>query len=368
MPRESQGNPIAVLTAARSWGGIERSIMNLSNEFLRQGFAVDLVLVGGGEVPYPDHLSEHVRIVDLNTRSSLRGVIALGGYFHRRQPAAALIAKHAALSLALRSKRWLRPNVPLYMSVRGTLRRNRRWQRRVRRQYPRTDGVVAISRGVAKDLTEFFGIDTDKVRVIYNPVVTPNFFERAARTPAHGWLKEEPRSEPVVLSAGRLVEAKNYPMLIQAVAKVRSTRPCRLLILGEGPQRPLLEQLIREHKLEGVVDLPGWTDDPLCDMARSDVFVLSSDHEGLGNVLIEAMAAGTPVVSTDCPSGPREILQDGALGSLVPTGDVDALADAIRRALDQPLDADTLKAGATRFRSDVIALQYLELMGLAETS
>jgi len=142
------------------------------------------------------------------------------------------------------------------------------------------------------------------------------------------------------LSIGRLTKAKNYSTLIEAFAKVRQQRDVRLAILGNGEERPSLEGLVRRLGLENDVWLPGFVDPPYPYLARASVFVQSSIWEGFPTVIVEALAFGVPVVSTDCPSGPREILENGRFGELVPVGDVEALADAIRRALDVPHDPD----------------------------
>jgi glycosyltransferase involved in cell wall biosynthesis len=169
------------------------------------------------------------------------------------------------------------------------------------------------------------------VEVIFNPVITPALLEAMTAPPPHPWFAES--WPPIVLGVGRLRHQKNFPALIDAFAAVKRVRDARLVILGEGPERAALESRVRAHGLEHSVALPGFVDNPYACMARAAVFVLSSAWEGLPTVLIESLAVGTPVVSTDCESGPREILRDGALGALVPVGDVHALARAITRVL-----------------------------------
>jgi glycosyltransferase involved in cell wall biosynthesis len=172
------------------------------------------------------------------------------------------------------------------------------------------------------------------VQVIYNPVIMPGMKARARQVPDHPWFRAgEP---PVVLGIGRLTRQKDFPTLIRAFAGVRRQRPVRLIILGEGEDRAALDTLVTELGLGDDVALPGFRDNPLGYLSASALFVLSSAWEGLPTVLIEALAAGTRVVSTDCPSGPREILQEGRLGTLVPVGDVPALAAAMSAALDCP--------------------------------
>lgn len=207
--------------------------------------------------------------------------------------------------------------------------------------YPWADGFVAVSQGVADDLRRFAQLPEVKVHTIYNPVVTDELLASAARTPEHPWLA--PGEPPVILGVGRLVGQKDFATLVRAFALVRRTRSAKLIILGEGDKRPELEALVTELGLSDEVSLPGFVDNPFAYMARADTFVLSSRHEGLPGVLIQAMACGCKVVSTDCPSGPREILNNGSLGALVPVGDAGALAEAIVATLDKKGD-EGLKA------------------------
>ncbi|NLO89188.1 MAG: glycosyltransferase, partial [Clostridia bacterium] len=188
--------------------------------------------------------------------------------------------------------------------------------------------VVAVSQGVADDLVKTTGLMRELIKVIYNPIVTPELLEKAKESIGHPWFK--PGQPPVILSAGRLTAAKDFPTLIHAFARVRAERLARLMILGEGEERPNLESLVRELGLESDVSMPEFVENPYAYMARAAVFVLSSAWEGFGNVLVEAMAVGTPVVSTDCPSGPAEILEGGKWGKLVPVGDVEKLAKALK--------------------------------------
>lgn len=171
----------------------------------------------------------------------------------------------------------------------------------------------------------------------------------------------------MILGAGRLTHQKDFPTLIRAFAAIDPARGLRLMILGEGPQRGALESLVRELGLSERIALPGFSPNPFAAMARARLFVLSSAWEGLPGVLIQAMACGTPVVSTDCPSGPREILSDGRYGPLVPIGDAAALAVAIAAALEQPIARERLMSRAADYRLEPVTRRYLEVMGLDPT-
>ena len=213
--------------------------------------------------------------------------------------------------------------------------------------YPAADFVYAVSNGAARDLAERTGLPRDGVETIYNPVVTEALRAQVAESVSHPWYREgEP---PVVLGVGRLEPEKDFATLIRAFAEVRSKMPARLLILGDGRERRGLQALVRKLDVAADVELAGFVANPSAHMARAGVFVLSSAYEGLGNVLIEAMHAGCPVVSTDCPSGPSEILEGGRHGSLVPVGESSALADAIVRSLEGPRESDRLRARAEAF-------------------
>ncbi len=215
----------------------------------------------------------------------------------------------------------------------------------LQRVFPAACHVVAVSRGVAANFIETVHVPPGRITTIYNPVVTPGLARLAEEEPDHPWFGDG--RPPVVLGAGRLATEKDFPTLIEAFRRVQAKRPCRLLILGEGPMRGELESRVRALGLEAHVALPGWMENPYAFMARARLFVLSSRHEGFGNALVEALACGCPAVSTDCPPGPAEILEDPTL--LAPVGDPEALAQVMLRALARPVDSAMLRATAARY-------------------
>ena len=204
-------------------------------------------------------------------------------------------------------------------------------------------------------------IPAESIQTIYNPVVTADLLNQAQAPIEHPWFAAgEP---PVILGVGRLHPQKDFATLIRAFAIVRQKRPARLLILGGEPaEKQKLEALIHELQLEQDAQLFGFTDNPYAFMARAAVFALSSRYEGFGNVLVEAMATGTPVVSTDCESGPAEILENGKYGILVPVSNPGALAEALLATLEKSLDLDILQKRAQEFTNEKIAAQYLHLI------
>ncbi|NLG84439.1 MAG: glycosyltransferase [Firmicutes bacterium] len=330
---------VALFLPSLRGGGAERVMVNLAQGFAAQGLKVDLVLAKA-EGPYLSQVSPEVRVVDLKVSRVLACLPGLVRYLRQVRPQALLSAMDHANIVALWARKLARVSTRIVVSVHSTpsmatlhakTLRGRLMPLWVRPFYPWADAIVAVSHGVAEDLIRFIGFPREKVQVIYNPVVTPELFAKAHEHLDHPWFV--PGEPPVVLSVGRLTPAKDYPTLIKAFALVCKERPARLMILGEGEERPTLEALIKELDLTQYIALPGFVENPYKYMKRAACFVLSSQWEGLPTVLIEAIALGVPVVATDCPSGPREILEGGRLGTLVPPGDVIELACAIQEVL-----------------------------------
>jgi glycosyltransferase involved in cell wall biosynthesis len=231
--------------------------------------------------------------------------------------------------------------------------------RLIRWAYPRADAVVAVSQGVASDLVEVCGIAASHVHVLNNPVVTPETARMRSEPVDHPWLRDP--TLPVVLAVGRLVPQKDFGTLLEAFALARRSRAARLVILGEGPLRAELEATVRRLDVAADVDLPGFCANPYAAMAAADVFVLSSAWEGSPGVLIEAMSCGTPVLSTDCPSGPRQILDGGRWGRLVPVGDAQAMANGLVDAVDGRVPPPPTESWAA-YEQDLVVGTYLDLL------
>ena len=238
--------------------------------------------------------------------------------------------------------------------------RSGRLRQRARRSYPFADFVVGISRGTTAELEGIPGMERDRIHTIYNPVVSADLDRKARESPHHPWLDDRPC--PVILAIGRMRKVKDFSTLLRAFARLLVQRPARLIVLGEGRLRPTLRSLAQELGVAEQVDFPGFKENPYAFLARADLFVLSSRNEALPTVLIEAMACGCPVVSTDCPFGPREILEGGRLGPLVPVGDAEALAEAMDRTLDDPPDPDPLRERASFFNVEHAVERYEELL------
>ena len=350
------------------FGGAERVAINLAEGFASRGVSTDLIAASArGE--FGRHIPPGVRLIDLKAARVISSVPALMAYLKRERPAALITFMDHAGIAALWARRMSGASARVICTVHTNLTqtagnspnfRSRLIPTLLRVFYPWADHVVAVSHGVADGLISATGMPASRLKVIYNPVITDDLLARAKQAPDHPWFA--PGEPPVILGVGRLSKAKDFPNLIRAFAVVRREQQARLIILGEGEERDTLTALIAELGLADHVALPGFRDNALAFMARSAVFVLSSLREGLPTVLIEALAAGAAVVATDCPSGPREVLQDGRLGPLVPVGDSNALALAISRVLKDPA-AKVRSEDLAPFTMRTSVDRYLALLG-----
>jgi glycosyltransferase involved in cell wall biosynthesis len=362
---------IAIFLPTLHGGGAERVLLDLAQAFSEAGYLVDLVLMSmPSGLPLADLIPAAVRTVDLRCHRLWTSGPAFARYLKEAAPAGILAAMPLANAIAVFA-RWL-AGVPARLILTEHNARSLAfgdaetvqqlvlmpW---VRLSYRFSDAIVAVSAGVADRVRKMPGISAEKVRVVYNPAYSSRIHELAAAPSPHRWLED--RSIPVIVGSGRLELQKDFTTLIKAFSLLRKGRAVRLIILGEGSREAELHRLVEKLGIEEHVVFPGFVTNPWAYVARARVFVLSSIHEGLGNVLIEAMACGTPIVSTDCPAGPSEILQAGRYGPLVPVGDPTALAGAIGEALDRPVDRATLQERARFFSIDAATLGYLNAMG-----
>jgi glycosyltransferase involved in cell wall biosynthesis len=388
---------IALFLHALSGGGAERITLILAEAFAERGHRVDLVLARTGAA-LQGEVAPSVRVVDLGVRElstaisqlrripvrqwsailpllvrktpfALHALPALERYLREARPDAmlsgldynTLVALWAGRRAGGRTRQVVTEHLTISPKIEGTRKRNIRYlPRLIRQTYPLADAVVAVSHGVADDVARTTGLARSAITTVYNPSLRPDLEERVQEPVSHPWLDDD---EPVLLAVGRLHKQKDYPNLFRALARLRAAdRPLRLIVLGEGSHRPALEAQLREMGLEDCVSMPGFVMNPIAYMARASALVMSSAWEGLPGVLVEAMGCGCPVVSTDCPAGPREILDDGKYGPLAPVGDDRALADAIASVLDDPPDRASLEARAAVFGVAPAADRYLELL------
>jgi glycosyltransferase involved in cell wall biosynthesis len=355
-------------------GGITPVVTNLANAFVEKGHPVDMVLfVPRDCLERPQGLDGRINIINLGGGPKVVGSLRLWRYLTTKRPRILLSAGWRANFMAAWSRGLPGVKTKVWGGVHNSLSLGQegmnpflRWRKNlgIRHACKAFEGLVAVSHGVAEDFIRTTGVPGEKVHVIFNPILKPELLERALEGPPHPWFGSG--SPPVILGVGRLARQKDFPTLIRAFAKVLETRPCRLILLGEGRERPALEKLICEMGLGDAVDLPGFVENPFSFMSRAALLVLSSAWEGFGNVLAEALALGLPVVSTDCPSGPREILEEGRFGTLVPVGNVEAMAKAMMQTLDHPPEKDWLLQGARRFQVDKCTDEYLTTLGITD--
>ncbi|BCU08099.1 glycosyltransferase [Allochromatium tepidum] len=368
-----RSRPVCLFLPSFGDGGVERMMTNIAHGIAEQGFTVDFV-VGPPDAPYLDTLPASVRLHHLTERDRRARRRFLHDYVERERPAIVLTAKtdDDRVALAVKASQsgdtryFLRPGTTQSerWNARGRNPLKRWWERRqLSALYRRADGVIAVSRGVAEDVAAITGLALDRIRVVRNPNITPELEQNAHAPLDHPWFA--PGEPPVIMGVGGLRLQKDFTTLIRAFALVQRQRPCRLLILGQGRQRERLQRLAEELGVGGAVDLHGFDPNPYRFLARAGLFVLSSRWEGSPNVLTESLALGVPVVATDCRSGPREILQDGRYGPLVPVGDVEALARAMEQTLREPLAPEVLREAVNDYRLDVGARGYLDAFGLA---
>ena len=371
MSKPTTSMRIALVIPHLGGGGAERSTLKLARGLLSRGHKVDLLDFGNTEtlaheIPagtrrfklhceptdVRDFLHVACRfglgIIPLLRRKSLSDARAVSVYINEERPDCILPSLPRAKAATLLAVCFAKFNPVVIPIIRNVLtNRSRRSRKLYSILFPRADHIVTVSDGVAENLIRDLKIPRERITRVYNPVVTEEIAEMARATPDHPWIADG--GPPVVLSVGRLARVKDFPTLLRAIRQVSKNRPVRLIILGEGSWRMRLEKMARKLGVEAIVSLPGWVDNPYAFMSRASVLVLSSKREGLGNVLIEAMACGCPCVSTNCPSGPAEILDGGRFGPLVPVGNASALGIAVDRVLDCPPDKSRLLERAGNF-------------------
>lgn len=359
---------VALVLPTLEGGGAERVFKDLANSFVANGLKVDLVLAWA-RGPFLKQLDPRIRVIDLGCKGHLSVIPNLVQYFRRHRPRAILSGLEvmnisvivAQMLSGIQVQIVISVHVVLSNSIRRSLRDSIVLVPMVRLLYPRAAGVVAVSQGVKDDLERWARLPDDRVRVVHNPVDL-SAIDRAALEALPGGCTLGPKS---VISVGRLSREKDHATLIRAFARVAAADPeVRLVILGDGPMRYELEALVTELGLEERISLPGFMDNPFAWMSRARLFVLSSRFEGFGNVIIEALAAGCPVVSTDCPGGPRMILDGGRFGRLTPVGEVEALAEAISEGLNNTHDRVALRNRAADFDLPVISDEYRRALNI----
>lgn len=362
---------IAIFLATSGQSGVDRAAKNLIPELARRGYEVDLLKVRrhGPELP---EIPAGVRVVDLGHAHVFACVFAVARYLRRERPAVLLTDKNRVNQTGLLA-RWLagayRTRLIFWIGTppsRELAQRSRLTQQgrkmMTRLLYPLAERYLADSDGVAEDFSAYANIPRERVTVVPRPVVPRALFESPPPRPDHPWFAQG--QPPVILGVGELSPGKDFATLLRAFARLRGEQHCRLVLIGKGRLR---EALLRQAAGLGVaedVELTGFRTDVYAFMAHAAVLALTSLREGLSFVLIEAMACGTPVASTDCPTGPRAVLDHGRYGPLVPMGDDAALAECLRQLLRAPPTAQHLREGALRYAIPHAAESLLKVLGL----
>lgn len=359
---------LAIFVHSLFGGGAERAMLNLARGFSQQGLSVDLVLLRK-EGAYLDLLPSEVNIIDLGGGKLWQCLPALANYLRKSRPPVMLSTLDDTNLAAIWMRKLTGVKTRLVVNVQNTISQEAQRSTSLKTQFMPlftrwffdwADAAVPVSEGVGADLRAI-GVRDELIQVIHNPVVTPDLLERAQSAIEHPWFESE---IPVLISVGRLAPQKNYPLLLEAFAKVRQSRPLRLMILGEGEERAALEAQIERLGIGADVLLPGFVSNPYAYLRQADLFVLSSWFEGLPTVLIEAMAVGTPVVATNCPSGPDEILAGGKYGALIEVGNLEQLVRAIEHTLARPISSAVLQERAAYYSLEQSLDRYAQVLNL----
>ncbi|GAA4416081.1 glycosyltransferase [Nibrella viscosa] len=359
---------ITLLYLNLNQGGVQRMMVNVANYLYANGYDVTVVLCRQGG-HYRDILNEGIRMVSLESDNRLSLIRFLTSYLKKEKPDVLFTAVPHLNNIALLSRALARVETRIIISERSNtveefnkspLSAYKLSFGLIPILYRFADAIIAVSKGVADDLSKVALIPRSTISVIYNPAFSAKLLTEANEPVDDPWLAN--KEHPVIVGVGRLTEQKDFGLLIDAVYQLNQLRPVRLLIIGEGPLRYELQRKIDSYKLADFVRLVGFQSKPTAWINKADVFVLSSKWEGFGNILVEALAAGTTIVSTDCKSGPSEILADGKYGYLVPVSNVPALADAIKYALDNPLPKTMLQERAKEYDVSIVMKKYEKII------
>jgi len=357
---------IAFFLPSFEMGGAQRVIVNIANELSDRDYPIELVC-RNKEGPLLNDIRSNIEITNLSIPDIqhvgvLPAVPSLIQYFRKSPPKIMFSAMNHVNIPVLLAWKLSRSPTKMIISERNhpsSLKsiKNKGLYKIASYVYPWADQITANSKGVADDLSNRLGIPREQISVLHNPTVTDSLLNKASNSVSHPWFNND--YPPVVLGVGRLEPQKNFSLLIDSFSVVNNQKDSKLIILGEGSQREMLEEKIDRLNLEDHIQLPGFVNNPYKYMSEAAVFTLSSNWEGLPNALIEALACGCPVVSTDCPSGPSEILCKGKYGRIVPKNDKGELSNAILETLDESPNENMLRQRAQDFSVESISTQFV---------
>ena len=359
---------LAVFLATSGHSGVDRVMKTLLPSIASKGIRVDLLHVKS-HGPFMEEISPGLRVIELGASHSVSSLPPLVRYLKREKPNALLSDKDRVNQIALAAT-WLaggktRTFVRFGQTVTKFLESQDLWQKTthslsMRYLYRAAEGIITPSRGSARDLAGFARIPEQRITVIPNPVDVRSIRSLAKEPADHTWFRN--REAPIVVGLGELTSRKGFDTLIQAFAILRGRKPARLFLMGKGSGHDSLKKLCADLGIREDVEFAGFKENPFPFLARADLFVQPSRYEGFGMALLEALALGVPVVATDCPSGPREILQDGKYGAQVPIEDFAAMAAAMEKALDSPPDAGHLAEAVAPYSLETVTTRYIEVL------
>lgn len=370
---ETERPRVAIFVATSGHSGVDRVVSNLAPAIAERGIAVDVLRVRGHGPRIDDTASSLLRVIELDAAHAYTALIPLARYLRRVRPDALLTDKDRVNRVAILAHRFARSRARLVVRTGTTVSHNLAGRKPVDRWinlysmrylYRLADAIVLPSRGAADDFATTVGVARERVSVCPSPIVTPHLTAQAAEALNPAFVP--PGDGPLIVGVGELSARKDYATALRAFAGLDRARRARLTILGEGRKRTELESLARSLGVAERVCLPGFVSNPYPTLARADVFVHAARLEGSPVGVMEAVALGRPVVSTDCPSGPREILDSGRIGRLVPVGDAEAMTHALAAMLDDAPAADIIRAGAEPFTLEASTDAYLRTLGLAD--
>lgn len=367
-----KNNPahIAFFLPAMNSGGAEKTVLMLATAFANRGIKTDILLVRKEGVYIP-RIPKNIRVIELGAKGMVQSIFPLMNYLKAERPdvlisglpgpnVITLMARHLTQkATSCATKIIITQHHPFTQNAAASTKLRTKIRTALARfLFKRADEIIAVSDGVATDLAAVTGIPRVHITTINNPLDLAHIADYAVKPVTHPWLADP--AIKILISVGRLAPPKDYETLLLALSEIPNIK---LLICGEGPGRSKITNLITTLNLQDRVQLLGFVDNIYASVAAADALILSSKHEGFGNVLIEAMAVGTPIIATDCPYGPAEITQNGKYGYLAPIADSAAMQSAITQTLKKPPQtAEALKNHAKKFSIDNIMKEYLKLM------
>ncbi len=363
------GKRLAVFLATSGHSGVDRIMKTLLPSIADRGIRVDFLHVAG-HGPCIEGNQTDLRVIELGASHSFTSLLPLIRYLRREKPDAILSDKDRVNQVAIIAKCLSGIDAKIAVrygqTVSKRLKNRPGWQKishflSMKYLYRRAEAIVAPSKGAALDLSNFTRIPVEKITVIPNPIDPGRIRILAGEPLDHQWFHS--KKCPIIIGLGELTHRKGFDSLIRAFAILKRKKPARLFLMGKGRGKEKLEKLCRELGLENDVEFAGYKENPFPFLAGADLFVQPSRYEGFGMALLEALALGIPVVATDCPSGPREILQDGRFGRLVPVEDHEAMADAMQESLSSPSDPEYLLQATNPYSLDRVTDRYLDILG-----